>query len=226
MSEARRAILARIRAQLARPPSAEEAARHDIAARLARTAPVLIPARARLEGEACIALFCEKARALGCAIERLPDLGALSGAVLAALRRHNLPLELVRAADPLLDAAALEAEPLLSVRIGVPEESDAVGLTVALAGVAETGTIMLASSRARPTLLAFLPETSLVVLPCAWIKGSYEEAWAMLRALPGWPPRSVNLVTGPSRTGDIPPSIELGAHGPKRLILFLIDRIG
>ncbi|MCS6877187.1 MAG: LUD domain-containing protein [Geminicoccaceae bacterium] len=222
MSEARRAIFAAIRERLARVD--EAAADAAVRERLARPRAVLVPARARLEGEARIALFCAKAQAVGTEIVRIPDLAALRDAVSTSLRRHNLPSALVRAADPLLDAAALETEPLLEVRCDVPRETDAVGLTVALAGIAETGTVLLASAPERPTLLAFLPETSLVVLPTVRIAGSYEEAWATLRGLAGWPPRSVNLITGPSRTGDIPPAIELGAHGPKRLIVFLLDR--
>lgn len=223
MSEARAAILARLRRGLARSAEAEAAARGECDRRLAERPRGPIPARASGTDEARIALFTRMAEAVGAEVRRLPDPSAIRPAVLELLRRHNLPMRLVRAADPLLEAAGLDGEPFLEVRAGVPEEADPVGLTVALAGVAETGTLLLASAGARPTLLAFLPETSIVALPSAAIAGSYEEAWARLRGRPGWPPRSVNLVTGPSRTGDIPPSIELGAHGPRRLLVLLVD---
>jgi L-lactate dehydrogenase complex protein LldG len=36
-------------------------------------------------------------------------------------------------------------------------------------------------------------------------------------------PRAVNMITGPSRTGDIEQTILLGAHGPRRLHVLLID---
>jgi L-lactate dehydrogenase complex protein LldG len=36
-------------------------------------------------------------------------------------------------------------------------------------------------------------------------------------------PRTVNMITGPSRTGDIEQTIELGAHGPRRLHIILLD---
>jgi L-lactate dehydrogenase complex protein LldG len=36
-------------------------------------------------------------------------------------------------------------------------------------------------------------------------------------------PRAVNMVTGPSRTGDIEQTILLGAHGPRRLHVLLVD---
>lgn len=103
--------------------------------------------------------------------------------------------------------------------------ADAVGVTLAVAGVAETGTAVLASAPERPTLLAFLPETSIIVLPADWIDGAYEQAWDRIRALPGGVPRSVNLVTGPSRTADIAQQLELGAHGPKRLLILIVERL-
>ncbi len=36
-------------------------------------------------------------------------------------------------------------------------------------------------------------------------------------------PRTINLITGPSRTGDIEQKIQLGAHGPRRLHIVLVD---
>ena len=42
--------------------------------------------------------------------------------------------------------------------------------------------------------------------------------------MPGGVPRSVNFVTGPSRTADIAQKLELGAHGPKRLLILIVER--
>jgi L-lactate dehydrogenase complex protein LldG len=50
----------------------------------------------------------------------------------------------------------------------------------------------------------------------------YEEGWSRLRAR-GPMPRTVNFITGPSRTGDIEQRIQLGAHGPRRLHIVLVD---
>ena len=36
-------------------------------------------------------------------------------------------------------------------------------------------------------------------------------------------PRAVNMITGPSRTGDIEQRIELGAHGPRRLHIIILE---
>ena len=98
-------------------------------------------------------------------------------------------------------------------------------MTLAVAGVAETGTLVLASAAERPTLLAYLPETSVVVVAADWIEASYEDAWESIRAMPGGVPRSVNFVTGPSRTADIAQQLELGAHGPKRLLVLIVEHL-
>lgn len=192
--------------------------------RLAQPRPNLIPARAQVEGEARIELFVRMAKAVQTEVERLARIGEVGSAVTRYLRFHNLPQRLVAVPDPLLDRAGLDRQALMQVRRGTATADDVVGLTVADAGVAETGTLVLASSPQRPTMVAFLPETLAVVLPTADVVGAYEEAWARIRAA-GGPPRSVNFVTGPSRTGDIGQQITLGAHGPKRLLVLLVDAL-
>lgn len=226
MSEAREAILAKLRGQYGRSEADTARAAERIEARLAEPVPNLVPARGQLPFEARVELFQQRARSVGAEIQRLDSREDVAGAVAAYLRFHNLPSRLVMAPDPWLDGCGFARQPLLSVHRGGAVEADSVSVTRGLAGIAETGTLLLASAPSMPTLLAFLPESSIVVLPSAAILGAYEQAWAELRAEPGWPPRSVNLITGPSRTGDIPPTIELGAHGPRRLLILLVDEVG
>ncbi|WP_027132705.1 LutC/YkgG family protein [Geminicoccus roseus] len=226
MSESGRgrdAILGRLREAFARSPEQEAQAIATVEQRVFHPTPNLIPARGQLDLEGRIELFTTMARNVQAEVERLPRLADLPAAVAGFLRRHNLPQKVVAAPDRLLHQAGFASQPLLRVRHGDPEETDPVGVTVAFAGIAETGTLMLCSSADRPTLLAFLPENSLIVLPSASMFGAYEQAWQELRRVLGRPPRSVNLVTGPSRTGDIAQKLELGAHGPKRLCVLLVD---
>lgn len=222
---ARDAVLARVRHALPREPEEHEAARAAVTARLAAHAPNLIPARGQLERDAKVLLFAEMAAAVMADVRRLDQLEDVPAAVCAYLREHNLPQKIVLAPEPFLDQARWDGQPLLRLRRGTAEDADAVGVTLAVAGVAETGTLMLASSPERPTLLAFMPETSIVVLPADWIEGAYEQAWESVRAMPGGVPRSVNFVTGPSRTADVAQKLELGAHGPKRLLVLIVERI-
>ncbi len=113
----------------------------------------------------------------------------------------------------------------VSIQPGAATAADAVGLSVALAGIAETGTLVLASSAENPASLAFLPETHIVVIDAARIVGGMEEAFDLVRGAfgRGQMPRALNLISGPSRTGDIGGRIVLGAHGPRRLCVVVVD---
>ena len=89
----------------------------------------------------------------------------------------------------------------------------------AFGAIAETGTLMLTSGTDNPTTLNFLPENHIVIVDAADIKGDLEALMSELRKTygKGEMPRTVNLVTGPSRSGDIEQKIILGAHGPRAL---------
>jgi L-lactate dehydrogenase complex protein LldG len=226
MSEdARAAIHARMRAALGRsgsaPGSDEAAAR--VRARLEHPPSTVIPKRAALDPEGRIRLFTRQAEAVQASVRRIEDREALPGAVAEYLRAHNLPRRLVSAAVPELQGLDWAAA-LIEARYGRPEESDQVGLTGALAGVAETGTLMLASAAERPTMLAFLPDTVIVALDAERVLPTYEDALAQFKEVHGALPRSVNFVTGPSRSGDIEQTLQLGAHGPRRLHVVLIGQ--
>lgn len=93
-----------------------------------------------------------------------------------------------------------------------------VAVTGCIAAVAETGSVLLASSPQHPTTLNFLPETHVVVVREDQIVAHLEDAWAMIETMP----RALNLVTGPSRTADIEQTLQLGAHGPRRLHLLIV----
>ena len=107
---------------------------------------------------------------------------------------------------------------------GCADITDKASLTSAVCAIAETGTLVLASSRATPTTLAFLPESHLVLLHASKVVGSYENAWEIVRrTYPDKLPRNVNMITGPSRSADIEQTLLMGAHGPKSLIIYLVD---
>jgi L-lactate dehydrogenase complex protein LldG len=85
---------------------------------------------------------------------------------------------------------------------------------------------MLVSGEDTPTTLNFLPDTHIVLVRAGQVVAGYEDAWDRVRARAGgdplsWP-RTINLITGPSRTGDIEQRIQLGAHGPRRLHVVLL----
>ncbi|CRI64933.1 conserved hypothetical protein [Thiocapsa sp. KS1] len=105
-------------------------------------------------------------------------------------------------------------------RAGIEET---LSVTPAFAAIAETGTLMLLASPESPTTHNFVPDNQVVVLETARILRHFEDAWAALRERTDGMPRAVNLVSGPSRTADIEQTIQLGAHGPRRLHVVLVD---
>jgi L-lactate dehydrogenase complex protein LldG len=223
MAEAARdAILGRVRRSLGRQGSGGGEARRAAIARLADPQPVLIPARGDLDPEGRVRLFTAEAERVQTTVRRLAAYADLPAAVIDYLRRHNLPMRLVMASDPLLGHADW-ARTLLEIRHGPAVDDDPTGLTTAFAGIAETGTLMLLSGAATPTLLAFLPETAIVVLPTERLLRAYEDGFRLLRERFGALPRSISFITGPSRSGDIEQTLQLGAHGPRRLLVLLVD---
>jgi L-lactate dehydrogenase complex protein LldG len=215
----RAAILARLRQSLGRSEDAKAA--RAVAERLAKP-PSLIPARADLDLAGRIALFVCQAEAVQATVRRVQGDEQIAAAAVDYLCDHNLPMRLVMASDPMLDRADWPA--MLVVRRGRAEDADAVGLTTAFAGIVETGTLMLLSDPDHPTTIAFLPETSIVALRANRVLRAYEDGLRLLRQERGELPRSINLITGPSRSGDIEQTIQLGAHGPKRLLVLLVDQ--
>lgn len=222
MSEARAQILAGLRRSLGRGALAGEAAA-ALEARVSGPKAGLVPARSRgLDRRGLIALFEAYAKDVSCTVAQVADKAAVPDAVADYLKGQNLPSEFVVAPDPLLDSVPWEKRPMLRGRRGTPDGSEQVGVARAQAGIAETGTLMVCSGARSPATINFLPETEVVVLPADAIVGAMEDALATVRA-GGAMPRTINFITGPSRTGDIEQKIEMGAHGPRRLHIVIVD---
>ncbi len=221
-------ILARIRASNGRTgPVPDEQARAN-AARLADHRPNLIPARAGGDRAVLIERFVAMATEVAATVDRVDGPDAVPGAVARYLAGHNLGSEIVAAPDGRLDAYPWDGQGTLSVRRGLATTEDAVSLTPVFCGVAETGSMMVHSGAATPQSLHFMPPTHIAVLRTADIVGAYEQAWDRLRAAmeeggASFPPRTVTLITGPSRTSDIEKTSYVGIHGPHRLHIVLVD---
>ena len=188
------------------------------------------PAVARTDGDADAkrALFIAKVEEAAATIAELRSLDEVPAAIADYLRTHNLPPVLRVAPDPSLAKLPWSTAPMLTVTSGPSDGSDPVSLTSCVAGIAETGTLMLASGADNPTGLAFLPETHVVIVRKDQLVGGLEDAFDRLRAKCGpaggetWP-RAINFITGPSRSGDIEQQLQMGAHGPRQLHVLLVD---
>jgi L-lactate dehydrogenase complex protein LldG len=192
--------------------------------RLAQHPQGLVPARGQLPPKERLALFRAMVEAAAGSIEDIPDAAAVPTAIAAFLRGHNLPMAVKRGGDPRLAALPWDRERNLTVSIGPSDGKDLAAVSHAFGAVAESGTLMLVSGADNPTTLNFLPDTHLVVVDAKDVAGDYETLWRRLREKfgDGAMPRTVNLITGPSRSADIEQTLILGAHGPRRLHVLVV----
>jgi len=97
-------------------------------------------------------------------------------------------------------------------------------LTLAYAGIAETGSLVMLSGAATPMSSNFLPDHFICLLKTRDILSSMEALWSRMDDEQRAMPRAVNIITGPSRTADVEQIIQLGAHGPRRVHVILWDQ--
>jgi L-lactate dehydrogenase complex protein LldG len=215
----RATVLGKIRAGLGADP-ADEGRQSAVTARLAEPPRHLVPARARGSASELAALFKAALAAQGADLIGVALPEQIPGAIARYLRERGLPLRVRAGSNAYLAALPWGETPGLALESGPAEAGDTAGLSHALAGVAETGTLVLTSGPGNPVTLAFLPEAHLIVVEREAIVGSYEDALSRLAAREL--PRTLNLVSGPSRTGDIGGKIVMGAHGPRRLAVIVV----
>jgi L-lactate dehydrogenase complex protein LldG len=225
MSGARTQILNSIRRSLKRDVATPEQTA-GVESRLKDHARNLVPERSRLSPSDRIDLFISMATEVAATVERLPNLSRVPHAVADYLASQNLPAEVKVAPDQQLASIPWNKRPTLTVDHGRAADRDLTSVTAAFAAIAETGTLMMLSGPEHPTTLNLMPDTHIVVLRADQVVGSYEDGWDAVRRRDQGMPRTVNFITGPSRTGDIEQTLQLGAHGPRRLHILLIDGAG
>ncbi len=165
--------------------------------------------------------FVDKTKEAAGTLTRVGALSQVPQAIVEYVHSRNLAHAVVLAAHPLIRDLNWPAG--WETRVGPAEEGDQASVCAAFAGVAETGTLVLLSGADSPTTLNFLPDDHIVVLRTSQIVAYFEDVWRLLRDNNRSMPRTVNLITGPSRTADVEQTIQLGAHGPRRLHVVLVD---
>lgn len=195
-------------------------ARAAVEARLRRPPRGPIPARAAaLDHAGQVELFIAMAEEAAANVLRVAAPEAVPAAVAGLLQEAGLPPRLTLAAA----LAGLDwAGAGLETAVRRAENGDRVTVSPAFAGIAETGTLVLLSGPDSPTTLNFLPDVHVVVLAAADILATSEDAWDKLRASGRALPRTVNFITGPSRSADIEQTLQMGAHGPVTLKIVLV----
>lgn len=216
---ARARILSRLRGAATGGSAPEAERRAAVAARIAQAPAAPAPHQALSHGPQRLTQFMAKLEAAAATVGRVSSPSELPKALGHELRKRNLPAVARIGDEPTF--ASLDWGPIVVSR-GPGRVEEPVTLSRAEFGLAETGTLVLASGPDNPVTLTFLGETHFVVLRVRDICGGFEDFWAAWRAR-GLDPRTINMVTGPSRSADIGQVLQLGAHGPVALHVFLLD---
>lgn len=213
--DARRNILSRIRKGLGRSNHASQAELQSLDAWMAARPRGPLNA---VEGD-LIDVFRARAEAMQSTTARLAELADVPAEVARYLAAPGLSASgCVWPALAHLDWA----DSGICVEARAAVDADRLGISGAFAAIAETGTLMVVSGPDTPSSVSLLPETHIAIVEAQRIVAHMEDAWALLRSESGVPPRAVNFISGPSRTGDIEQTIVLGAHGPFRVHLIIV----
>ena len=92
--------------------------------------------------------------------------------------------------------------------------------TSTLAGIAATGTLVVQPSPAEPRLMSLVPPLHIALLNASQI---YDNLYQAQQHWPKPMPSNLLLISGPSKTADIEQVLAYGAHGPKDLIVLIVE---
>ena len=214
-SSARERILARIRRQQGRDDRLKPVEQREAEEWVQRHQRGPLPD----VGADPLAKFREMALRMQSTVDEVTSWEAAPAAACRYLASLSLPLRAV--AHETLQHLPWQAAGL-AVEHRPPVDADLISLTGCFCAVAETGSLVFATSPATWAAAHLLPETHVVLLDARRIVTHQEDAFDLMRAELGDIPRGFNTVSGPSRTGDIEQTIVLGAHGPYRVHIVLV----
>ena len=172
-------------------------------------------------GDDPIERFISKLRAVAATVNVVETDADVATSVSTFLQKNEMPLAVAMAPDSRLDCFPLPDDLKISRRNAVAD--DVTSITAAEAGVIETGSLVLRSGPKGPTGMNFLPENHIVIVRQEQLVNHLEDGWRCAQETSNRVPRTVNFITGPSKTADIEQTLEYGAHGPKRLHVILVE---
>jgi L-lactate dehydrogenase complex protein LldG len=168
-----------------------------------------------------VSSFAAKAKASAAFVHEVPTMADVPHRIGSVLRDAGAPLELhIPAGSPLIDLP-WSTSPELAIS-NTPPGGDQSAISAADCAIAETGTAVFCSGT-QPSSWHFRPGREFVLVEKTRIVPRLEDVIAQVQ-VNGAIPATVNLVTGPSRTADIEQTIEMGAHGPRELHIFLVGQ--
>jgi L-lactate dehydrogenase complex protein LldF len=156
----------------------------------------------------------------------IEELGKVSGQIVRTntmdLTRNVIDLLQARSINHIhlephvLDESVLRNAGITFTRM--PDPAIRVGVTKALCGLADTGSILVVDGEGDPLHASLLTEIHIAVLRATQIFPSLDYAVHLTRET-----KSAAFITGPSRTADIEMSLTIGVHGPGEVHVFLVD---
>jgi L-lactate dehydrogenase complex protein LldG len=161
--------------------------------------------------------FAQRATLANAEVHLIDNDGDVPEAVAGLLRARNLPARVH--VPPNAVGLPWEAAPGLTLERTAPGPDDAA-IAIAPFGIAETGTLAYVARPEAPASWHFRAGLEIAVVHARNILPHIEDVIA--RSKPVGLPSTLNFVTGPSRTGDIEQTLELGAHGPKALAILIV----
>ncbi len=104
--------------------------------------------------------------------------------------------------------------------VHVPDSTILAGVTGALVGIGESGSLVLVGGETQPLTASLLPDIHIAILRETDLVPTLADALARPEIRSA---SSAVIITGPSRTGDIEMTLSIGVHGPKELHVILIE---
>lgn len=102
-------------------------------------------------------------------------------------------------------------------------EQVSASLTTCRGAIAETGSLILWPDQHEPRLLSLVPPVHFVLLSAEHIYSTFDEAIRAQQWVSIGLPTNALLISGPSKTADIEQTLAYGVHGPRELIVLLIE---
>jgi L-lactate dehydrogenase complex protein LldG len=211
MSDARELVLGAVRAALAGSAPAAAVTRDYLR-------------HGTLDADARIALLCERIGDYRAQVHRV-DAGELAATIADAFAQHGakrvcvpagVPAEWLPAGVDLLRDDGLSFDQL--------DHLDGV-LTGATLAIAQTGTIVLTAAPAEGRrALTLVPDLHVCVVAEEQVVETVPEAIAPLAELVRAQRSPITLISGPSATSDIELRRVEGVHGPRRLIVIVVNK--
>jgi L-lactate dehydrogenase complex protein LldG len=174
-----------------------------------------------------VAMFCERLWSVGgrCVVARNEHEAAAALANIIAALPDDGPGERIALSDAPALGDLTQNIAASEITVG-PSAADLfnydVGITMAQAGIAETGTLVLEAEKERHRLVSLLPPVHIALVRSRDIHLTIGDALEQLRDQAEMS-RAITFITGPSRTADIELTLTVGVHGPKELYVIVLE---